>query len=87
VDAEDVRAQVLAWRALGSASVAAGDIEAGRDAYAKALAAATATEAVSEAPQTRRLLAALPLPAPPRPYGSPTALRLPHRSLDAGSQQ
>ncbi|CAO5257247.1 tetratricopeptide repeat protein [Frankia sp. AgKG'84/4] len=60
VDAEDVRAQVLGWRALGTALVASGDLEGGRRAYLRALAAATATDAVSEAPQTRRLLATLP---------------------------
>jgi class 3 adenylate cyclase/tetratricopeptide (TPR) repeat protein len=65
VDAEDVRAQVLAWRALGTTLVANGDLEGGRDAYLRALRAATATEAVSEAPQTRRLLAALPPVAAP----------------------
>ncbi|MBL7496238.1 AAA family ATPase [Frankia sp. CNm7] len=62
VDAEDVRAQVLAWRALGTTLAASGDREGGRDAYLRALRAATSTEAVSEAPQTRRLLAALPDP-------------------------
>ncbi|WP_007512401.1 ATP-binding protein [Pseudofrankia saprophytica] len=62
VDAEDVRAQVLAWRALGTVLVASGDLEGGREAYLRALRAATATEAVSEAAQTRRLLAALPDP-------------------------
>ncbi|MCK9874312.1 AAA family ATPase [Frankia sp. Ag45/Mut15] len=60
VDAEDVRAQVLGYRALGTALVASGDLEGGRAAYLRALAAATATDAVSEAPQTRRLLAGLP---------------------------
>ena len=59
VDAEDVRAQVLAWRALGTTLAASGDLEGGREAYLRALRAATATEAVSEAAQTRRLLAAL----------------------------
>jgi len=62
VDAEDVRAQVLAWRALGTSLVASGDLEGGRDAYLRALRAATATEAVSEVATTRRLLAALPEP-------------------------
>ena len=62
VDAEDVRAQVLAWRALGTCLAASGDVEGGRDSYLRALRAATATEAVSEAAQTRRLLAALPAP-------------------------
>ncbi|ABD13631.1 putative ATPase [Frankia casuarinae] len=61
VDAEDVRAQVLGYRALGTALVANGDLEGGRAAYLRALAAATATGAVSEAPQTRRLLARLPV--------------------------
>jgi class 3 adenylate cyclase/tetratricopeptide (TPR) repeat protein len=60
VDAEDVRATVLGYRALGTALVANGELEAGRRAYLRALAAATATGAVSEAPQTRRLLAGLP---------------------------
>lgn len=60
VDAEDVRARVLAYRALGTALVANGDIEGAREAYQRALDAATATGAVSEEPQTRRLLAALP---------------------------
>ncbi|WP_101834136.1 AAA family ATPase [Frankia canadensis] len=60
VDAEDVRATVLGYRALGTALVANGELEAGRGAYLRALAAATATGAVSEAPQTRRLLAGLP---------------------------
>ncbi|MEX5636378.1 tetratricopeptide repeat protein [Parafrankia sp. FMc2] len=64
VDAEDVRAQVLAYRALGTVLAAHGDVEGSREAYQQALAAATATGAVSEAPQTRRLLAALP-PAGP----------------------
>ncbi|AEH11574.1 MULTISPECIES: tetratricopeptide repeat protein [Protofrankia] len=60
VGAEDVRAQVLAWRALGTVLVASGKPAEGRAAYEKALAAATATEAVSEAAQTRRLLSAIP---------------------------
>ncbi|SQD99216.1 MULTISPECIES: tetratricopeptide repeat protein [unclassified Parafrankia] len=64
VDAEDVRAQVLAYRALGTVLAAHGDVEGSREAYEQALAAATATGAVSEAPQTRRLLAALPGSAP-----------------------
>ncbi|MDT3441754.1 tetratricopeptide repeat protein, partial [Pseudofrankia sp. BMG5.37] len=67
VDAEDVRAQVLAWRALGTVLVSSGDLEGGREAYLRALRAATATEAVSEAPQTRRLLAALPEPGQGEP--------------------
>ncbi len=60
VGAEDIRAQVLAWRALGTALVASGKPAEGLAAYEKALAAATATEAVSEAAQTRRLLSAVP---------------------------
>ncbi len=59
VEAEDIRAQVLAWRALGNVLVASGKPAEGRAAYEKALAAATATGAVSEVPQTRRLLATL----------------------------
>jgi class 3 adenylate cyclase/predicted ATPase len=76
VDAEDVRAQVLAWRALGTCLASSGDLEGGRDAYLRALRAATATEAVSEAAQTRRLLAALPEPgmepSDARGYHAPT---------------
>ncbi|KJE24419.1 putative ATPase [Frankia torreyi] len=71
VDAEDVRAQVLGYRALGTALVANGDLEGGRGAYLRALAAATATGAVSEAPQTRRLLASLPPSGGPAGAGGP----------------
>lgn len=71
VDAEDVRAQVLGYRALGTALVANGDLEGGRSAYLRALAAATATGAVSEAPRTRRLLASL------LPSGGPAGTRHP----------
>ncbi len=67
VEAEDVRAQVLAWRALGTALVASGKPAEARAAYEKALDAATATGAVSEVPQTRRLLAAVPTVAPVAP--------------------
>ncbi|WP_250292851.1 tetratricopeptide repeat protein, partial [Frankia sp. CiP1_Cm_nod1] len=74
VGAEDVRAQVLAWRALGTVLVASGKPAEARAAYEKALAAATATEAVSEAAQTRRLLSAVPdgsWPVGPKPVNLP----------------
>ncbi|MGF7234801.1 MAG: tetratricopeptide repeat protein [Frankia sp.] len=57
---EDVRARVLAWRALGTALLANGDVSGARAASRQALDAATATGAIGEAPRTRRLLAALP---------------------------
>ncbi len=60
IHTEDVRARVLAWRALGTALLANGDVSGARTAYRQALTAATATGAVGEAPRTRRLLAALP---------------------------
>jgi len=58
-EAEDVRAQVLAWRVLGTILAAGGDLVGARAAYERALAEAGRTDAVSELPQTRRLLAAL----------------------------
>ncbi|HMA47039.1 MAG TPA: adenylate/guanylate cyclase domain-containing protein [Frankiaceae bacterium] len=57
---EEVRAQVMALRVLGRALAERRDLAGARAAYEKALAVATSTAATSEAPATRRLLAALP---------------------------
>jgi tetratricopeptide (TPR) repeat protein len=57
--AEDVRSQVLALRALGSALKAMGDIEGAASAYAEALAVATSTGQRSEIAATEALLAAV----------------------------
>ena len=54
---EDVRSQVLALRALGSALRATGDEEAAREAYEQALAIATSTGQRSEIAATERALA------------------------------
>ena len=55
---EDVRSQVLALRALGTALRASGDEEAARAAYEEALAIATSTGQRAEVAATERALAA-----------------------------
>lgn len=55
---EDVRSEVLARRALGSALLAAGDVRAGRESLTRALAVARATGQRSEVAATERVLAA-----------------------------
>ncbi|HVU75097.1 MAG TPA: AAA family ATPase [Mycobacteriales bacterium] len=59
VPAEDVRSQVLALRALGSAKRLLGDLDGARSAYTEALAVATSTEQCSEVAPTERALAVL----------------------------
>src|SRR3954464_11558551 len=57
--AEDVRSQVLALRALGSALKATGDPAGAKSSYAEALAVATSTGQRSEIAATQALLAAV----------------------------
>ncbi|MCA1823969.1 MAG: AAA family ATPase [Mycobacteriales bacterium] len=60
VPAEDVRSQVVAWRALGNSLAAAGRIVEARDALDQALDVARATELRTEVAATSSALAALP---------------------------